>query len=300
MFESNYNYVPNPYPPAPPAPQPVYPYPHHQPVPIAPPVYIDQTLSIPGTAADSAVVGKLLASKLGLEKLIGSIQLIGDKLEILGIDTAADGQVPSKGEDGSIEWIDAARESEVNSIRDDLQSQLNSLLAIIDRHTAQILELFDAHADQDTQIALLKEALDNLKLLINGQDDEPGLLQRVETLEETTSQLTDTLSTKLDTSVFDEVINGDDGLVKRIGHLESCCQDVQSAIEDLSGLEDKLDLKADKADVEAMQGIQQQMVNVLGNPEYYPEYYDQPVYMTLNELRNMDIDGGDLDEEVEP
>lgn len=327
MFESQYNYVPNPYPPRdmqpvypgpgiPPGPAPgPYPYPPGPyPGPMPAPVQIDASLSIPGAAADAYTTGQLLAAKLGLEKLIGSIQLIDDKLEILGIDTAANGQVPSKGEDGSIEWVDAARESEVTSIKENLQGQINSLSASLDRHTAQIAELFDAHADQDTQIALIREAVDNLSLLINGQDGEPGLLQRVEALEETTSQLTNALSTKLDTSVFEETVNG---LDERIRYLESCCQDVQSAIEDLddlrgrvssledavedlSGLEDKLDLKADKADVEAMQSIQQQMVNVLGNPEYYPEYYDQPIFMTLNELRDMNIDGGDIDEEVEP
>lgn len=275
MFESNYNYVPNPYPPAPqPGPQPGY-YPPPGPGPIAPPpIFIDPSLRIPGAAADAAVVGKLLASKLSLDKLEGSIKLINDKLELVGIVDAESGQVPSKGENGSLEWIDAARTSDVISIKDDLQNQINSITSDLATATSHINELFDENSDRKTEIADLNEAVDQLKELINGKDGQPGLSGRVDALETGVQNLTDQLSEKLDAAEFNNflatVINGEDGLISRLTTLEGCCEEVKTALNNYD--------------------------TILGGPENY----DQPIYMTLNELKNMDIDGGDLDEEVEP
>ena len=311
MFESQYNYVPNPYPPrdmSPACPGP-YPYPGPPPGPhpgpwpgpIPPaPIQIDPSLSIPGAAADAYVTGKLLASKLGIDKLIGSIQLVNDKLEILGIDAAANGQVPSKGEDGSIEWVDAARESEVNSIREDLQNQLTQLKSELTTAQSNIAELFTVNAQQNTSIADLTELVNALQSLIEGDSENPGLQQRVEALETN-------LATKLDTEVFNEVINGPDGVIRRLGELETCCDDVHQILDDLlqnrlPELEVKVDRAQDIADEANAKAdiIHNQLVQALGDPAEYPEYYENPVYVTLNELKNMDIDGGDIDEEVGP
>lgn len=274
MFESNYTYVPNPYPPAPqPGPHPGGCYPPPGPI-TPPPILIDPSLTIPNAAADAAVVGKLLASKLSLDKLEGNIKLINDKLELVGIVDAESGQVPSKGQDGSLEWINVASESDVISIKDDLQNQINSITSDLGTVTSHINELFDENSNRKTEIADLNEAVDQLKELINGKDEQPGLSGRVDALETGLQNLTDQLSEKLDAVEFnnflDTVINGEDGLVHRLTTLEGCCEEVQSALNNYD--------------------------TILGGPENY----DQPVYMTLNELKNMDIDGGDLDEEVEP
>lgn len=290
MFESNYNYVPNPYPPAPqpgpmpmPGPAPGYqPYPQPMPGPMPPaPVYIDNTLSIPGAAADAAVTGALLASKLSLDKLQGTIKLIDDKLELDGIVDAEIGQVPSKGEDGTLTWFTAAKESDVISIRDAIQAQINSINSELDTAEARLDELFNVNARQDTAIADIRNLVNELNSVLNGTEEEPGVFDRVDTLEEQVEELTETLSQKLDASDFNDflntVVNGEDGLVARLTTLEGCCEDVHVNLE---GLQDQID----------------SINNILGGPENY----DQPVYMTLNELKNMDIDGGDLDEEVEP
>ena len=273
MFESNYNYVPNPYPPAPqPGPHPGY-YPPPGPV-APPPILIDPSLTIPRAAADAAVVGKLLAAKVGLDTLIGNIKIIDGKLELAGIVDAESGQVPSKGEDGSIEWINAASESDVISVRDNLQNQINSIQSDLTTASSNIEELFDENADRKTEISTLENELEQLTNLINGKDGQPGLSQRIDNLETSVEELTGQMESKLDTVEFnnflDTVINGEDGLVHRLTELEGCCEDVQ--------------------------GVLNKYDTILGGPENY----DQPVYMTLNELKNMDIDGGDLDEEVEP
>lgn len=273
MFESNYNYVPNPYPPAPhPGPQPGYhPYPQPMPGPgpvVPPPIYIDPTLSIPGAAADAAVTGKLLAAKLSIDKLTGTIKLINDKLEIDGFVDAESGQVPSKGEDGSIEWIDAARESDVISIKEDLQSQLTQLTSELNTAKSNIDELFTVNAQQNTSIANLTELVNNLSDFIMGDDEHPGLQERVETLESE-------METKLDAATFNEVINGEDGLISRVTELEGCCEEVQQLL--------------------------QNILNALGGPENY----DQPIYQTLADFEThlqalqRNFDGGDIDDEIE-
>lgn len=269
MFESNYNYVPNPYPPAPqPVPPPPYPYPMPGPGPIAPPpIFIDPSLTIPGAAADAAVVGKLLAAKLDLEKLAGSIKLINDKLEIDGFVDAESGQVPSKGEDGSVTWINAATESEVNSIREDLQNQLTQLGSELTTAKSNIEELFTVNAQQNTTIAALNEVVNSLRDLIEGDDEHPGLPDRIEALETG-------LETKLDTATFNEVINGENGLLNRVDELEQCCDDVQELLQNFN--------------------------NILGDPQNY----EHPIYQTLADFEThlqalqRDFDGGDIDDEV--
>lgn len=284
MFESNYNYVPNPYPPAPqPGPAPGYhPYPQPMPGPMPPaPIFIDPSLSIPGAAADAAVTGRLLAAKLSLDKLTGTIKLINDKLELDGIVDAELGQVPSKGEDGTLTWFTAAKESDVISIRDNLQSQINTINSALDTAEARLDELFNVNARQDTAIADIRNLVNELDNVINGEDGQPGLSQRIDTLESTVEELTQNLESKLDAADFENflntVINGNDGIIARLATLEGCCEDVHGELADL-------------------QSQVNNYSDILGDPINY----DQPIYMTLNELKNMDIDGGDLDEEDEP
>lgn len=282
MFESNYNYVPNPYPPAPgPAPVPpapqqgYYPYPPHPPVPgpVVPPVIIDHTLSIPGAAADAAVTGKLISAKVDLSSLVGNIQLIDGKLELVGLAEASTGQVPSKNEDGTLLWIPVATPNDISN----LQSQIDSVNGSIETINSQI-ETISADVLNNSTI---------LNSLVNEENGRVVLLEsKVEELENTIGDISSQFETKLDKETFNRFLNETfaqvaqdvEGLKTAVEELQNCCGQVQNVLNFVLG------------------------DGALTNPEMY---YTQPLYQTLQDFEthtqsvNRDFDGGDLDDDVQ-
>ena len=280
MFESNYNYVPNPYPPAPapgpaPMPGPWYP-PQPQPMPgpgPMPPVYIDPSLSIPGAAADASVTGKLIASKVDLSSLSGNIQLIDEKIELLGLAEAQVGQVPSKGEDGSLTWITTPTNEDITN----LQSQITAINSEITEINSDINQLFETNSQQT-------EAISDLTLLVNNNN------AKVEEIENTLNELVTTVEgladDKLDAETFNnfleqynELMNDEDtGILKRLQDLEAGLSELQSCCDEVHTVLDQ----------------------VLGDVHNY----EQPIYEILQDFEThaqaiaRDIDGGDLDDEV--
>lgn len=224
MFESNYNYVPNPYPPAPgpgPGPAPYYPYPPHphpQPGPGIPPVFVDQTLTIPGAAADAAVTGKLIGSKLNIDALSGNIRLVDGKVELAGLPDAEVGQVPVKDKDGGISWMSPASVSDI----EDLQTQVNSINSSITNINADIDQLYADDARQDTKIAALEELINNTASQLDSQIEA----------------INNELATKLSQETFQDFIENDfndlldqvSALQEGVDNLESCCQDVMGIL----------------------------------------------------------------------
>lgn len=298
MFESNYNYVPNPYPPAPaqdnvpgqgwipPKPYPVPPQPPHPPYPPMPPVppmppapvFVDKTLSIPGAAADAAVTGKLIGSKVDLESLSGNIQIINGKVDLLGLADAENGAVPSKAEDGSLVWIPVPSVEQIESIESSIDG-INTSIRLID---ADIVALREANARQSLDIADLSAKVD-----LNND--------RVTAVETLISDLSDRVETvaesKLDKEVFNAFLeeynnlinDAETGLLKRISDLEDGVEELQRCCGE----------------------VKDALTFVLGDLQNLDKNYEQPIYQTLQDFEthaqamNRDFDGGDLDELVE-
>lgn len=290
MFESNYNYVPNPYPPAPgPSPQPgqgwipphpgpgpvppVPPFPPGPPVPPGPgpvtPIYVDNTLSIPGAAADAYVTGKLLASKIDLSALEGNIKLIDGKLELDGFNEAAPGTAPVKSNDGKLEWIDIATQEDVEA----LQNQITEINSSIREINSDIQQLFATNSEQNEKISDLQRLVENNNQRVDEIDAE---------LESLTQTVDNILETKLDKEVFQAFLTTYSEKIESIEHrldlLEAGLEELQNCCEE----------------------VHQTLQQVLGGPENY----EQPIYQTLADFEThlqaiqRNFDGGDIDEEV--
>ena len=267
MFESNYNYVPNPYPPAP---APGQWGPPHPPMPgPMPPIFIDPSLSIPGAAADASVVGKLIASKVDLSSLSGNVQLINGKIELLGMAEAQDGQVPSKGPDGSLVWISVPTNEDIDTI----QNQITSINSEITEINSDISQLFETNSAQTEAIADLTQKVNTNNSKVEAIENQLSVIE---------STLDELAEGKLDTETFNnfleqynELMNDpDEGLLKRLQDLEeevdelkNCCEAVHQVLGDVHN-------------------------------------YEQPLYQTLQDFEthaqaiNRDFDGGDLDDEI--
>ena len=287
MFESNYNYVPNPYPPAPaqqpvpgqgwlppqpypvpPQPYPPQPQPQPQPVPPVPhhTVLVDKTLSIPGAAADAAVTGSLIASKLDVEALSGNIQLVDGKVELIGMGDAEVGQVPTKAEDGSILWKTLPSVEEIQEIN----AQIDTINDSIVGANALIDQLFELHTNQANDILALTE-------LVNGNNEKVDELDAL--VQELSSHISSVEESKLDKEEFNDFLENYNELVSdiqnRLGNLEEAVEELQNCCQSLK--------------------------EILGDVNNYA----QPIYQTLQDFEThaqalaRDFDGGDLDDEVE-
>lgn len=290
MFESNYNYVPNPYPPAPapgpgpmppgpmppgPTPGPWYPphpHPHPGPGPM-PPIYIDPTLSVPGAAAEASVTGQLIASKVDLSSLSGNIQLIDDKLELLGLAEAQVGQVPSKGEDGSLVWIPVPSVEDIEN----LQSQITSINSEITEINSDINQLFETNSQQT-------EAISNLTLLVNNNNARVDAIENqfndiVHSIEELANDKLDAETFNNFLEQYNELMNDpDEGILARLVNLEAGLAELQNCCHEVQDILD----------------------HVIGDVHNY----EQPIYEILQDFEthaqaiSRDIDGGDLDDEI--